>query len=102
MVVGKYRIKVAACAIDALAHGSDEGFLRPPTNARFTVRRNVRRINPAERRFEREAARIELAARCRVTDIAVPDLRQFGTASDTILVETLRGWGFDRLQLAGL
>ncbi|HVI63578.1 MAG TPA: hypothetical protein VM910_13485 [Bradyrhizobium sp.] len=57
VIVGECRIEMPAFPIDAHAHGTAEGLFRPPPYAGLRIRRDVGRIDGAERRRHWNAAR---------------------------------------------
>jgi hypothetical protein len=73
MIIGKSRIEMRAVAIGAFAHGALEGLDAPVADAGLLIRRDVGRIDRAERRGHRETAGEGLAAGRSVAGDAVAD-----------------------------
>ena len=69
--VGHGRIQVAAIGAHAFAQGARKVGFRVVADAAFFRRRDIRRVDRAQRRVDGVAARIRLAARCRMAGHAI-------------------------------
>ena len=87
MIVGKGRIEVGAVAPHALAHGPQEGRLRPSPNARIGIGCNVAGIDRAEWRLERATPRIGRPILFGVADVAIADQGKLGPFGDKGSIE---------------
>src|SRR2546425_7074089 len=91
MVVGKRREEMAAFAVDAFAHRARKGLERPAADAGFGVRGDVGAIDGAERRLERRAAGIGLAAFRGMAAQAVADMGELLALGDLLARERFGG-----------
>ena len=96
VIVGECRIEMPALAIDARAHGAAEGRFRPPADPGFRIRRDIGRVDRAERRRHRKPAGEILEPAHGMAIVAIADRRQFATALDQIGIEGLRRQRIDR------
>jgi hypothetical protein len=90
MVIGKGRIEMLPVTTDARAHGAPEGLLRPASDSGRRIRRNIGRVDGAERSRHRKAAGEARATAYRVAIAAIADRRQLATALDQHWIEGLR------------
>jgi len=88
--VRKGRVVVAAIRADALLHGLDELIVGPVADAGFLVRRDVGRVQRAERHLHRQAAGVGLAAFGDVAGQAVRGAGEVFAAFEQGVVRLLR------------
>ena len=94
MVVRERREEMPAFAVDAFAHRARKGRERPAADAGLGVRRDVGAIDGAERRLERRATGVGLAALGGVAAQAVADVGELLALGDLLARE-----GFGRIDL---
>jgi hypothetical protein len=89
MIVGEGGIEIRAVPRHAFLHRAPKSLERPAAEAHLTVGCYVGRIDDAEGRVDRPAARKGLAAVGSMTFGAAADLGQFGAASNGFVREAL-------------
>src|SRR5580698_3870685 len=82
MCVGKRGIELPAVAMDAFAHGTLKGRVRPVTDSGLDIGRDVGAVDRAERRFDGPATGIEYPVDRGVTGRAVAKCCQLPAAFD--------------------
>jgi hypothetical protein len=87
LIIGKRRIEVAALTVDALAHRTDEGLLRPVADAGIGVGRDIGAVNDAVGRVHRIAAGIGSPAWRGMAVDAVAERGEPCALGDKLLVE---------------
>jgi hypothetical protein len=89
MVVRKRREEMPAVAIDAFAHRAGKGLQRPAADAGLGVWGDVGAVDGAERRLERRAAGVGLAAFGGMAAHAVADVGELRALGDLLARERL-------------
>ena len=91
VVVGKGGVEEIASPIDPVAHRAGEGGFRPGADAGLPVRRDVARVDGAERGLHRFAAGIGRPVDAGMADGAIADRGQLRPARDQGGIES-GGW----------
>jgi len=81
------RIDELPVAPHARPHDPDERRFRPGADPVLRIRRDVARIERAERGRNRPAARERRAARSRVADVAIADERELAAACNQLRIK---------------
>ena len=89
-IIGKGGIEIVPLSIDALAHGTDEGFLGPAADPALGIGRDVGRIDDTEGSRQGQSAGIRFPARPRMADPTIAESGQDLTLLDQIGVERSR------------